>query len=270
MAILQELLSITELAKLRHVTTETLRHYDRIGLLKPVKLDPITKQRFYSIYQYEQLGTIKELKQLGLSLKEIKTYFENRDPKLTKELLTKYLVKVQQQQAKLASIQTAIEEKLSFLAKVPDPIHLTGSIEQKVFEHDRYYLISTHPITNKVDLSYAALDLENIVTAKENSYAPIFATTRYLGLHDATGKIYLGLQIESGLKVAGRLKIPAGTYLTLQYHGSFWEAHSHIMRLKNYAKNHHLALSNTVLQTQLMDITFTNSELIYELQIKVN
>lgn len=42
------------------------------------------------------------------------------------------------------------------------------------------------------------------------------------------------------------------------------------MRLKNYAKNHHLALSNTVLQTQLMDITFTNSELIYELQIKVN
>ena len=29
----EEYLSITEMAKLRNVTTETLRHYDRIGLI---------------------------------------------------------------------------------------------------------------------------------------------------------------------------------------------------------------------------------------------
>ena len=28
-------LSITELAKVKKITSETLRHYDRIGLLKP-------------------------------------------------------------------------------------------------------------------------------------------------------------------------------------------------------------------------------------------
>lgn len=44
-----ELLSISELAKLRQVTTETLRYYDRIGLLKPVYVDPETNYRYYSI-----------------------------------------------------------------------------------------------------------------------------------------------------------------------------------------------------------------------------
>ena len=42
----QDLLSITELAKLRKVTSETLQHDDRIGLIKPVSaVDPETKSR---------------------------------------------------------------------------------------------------------------------------------------------------------------------------------------------------------------------------------
>lgn len=47
-------LSISELAKLKNITTETLRHYDRIGLLKP---DYVTEsgRRMYSIRQYERL-----------------------------------------------------------------------------------------------------------------------------------------------------------------------------------------------------------------------
>ena len=69
-----DLLSITELARLRKVTSETLRHYDRVGLIKPDYVDPQTRYRYYSIRQYERLGTIKELRALGLSIDEIKDY----------------------------------------------------------------------------------------------------------------------------------------------------------------------------------------------------
>ncbi|WP_066369112.1 MerR family DNA-binding transcriptional regulator [Neobacillus fumarioli] len=48
-------LSIGEMAKLRKVTVETLRHYDKIGLLKPYYVDPNTGYRYYSTYQYEIL-----------------------------------------------------------------------------------------------------------------------------------------------------------------------------------------------------------------------
>ncbi len=78
---MKDRISITDLARLRNVTTETLRYYDRIGLFKPIYVDPNTKYRYYSILQYEKLGTIKELRQLGMKLKEIKEYFDNRSSK---------------------------------------------------------------------------------------------------------------------------------------------------------------------------------------------
>ena len=72
-------LTISEFAKLRGVTSETLRHYDRTGLLKPVHIDGQTGYRYYSILQYEQLGTIKELRQLGFSIDAISEYFKERN-----------------------------------------------------------------------------------------------------------------------------------------------------------------------------------------------
>ena len=40
-------LSIGEAAKAVHTTSETLRHYDRIGLVKPSKKDEWTNYRYY-------------------------------------------------------------------------------------------------------------------------------------------------------------------------------------------------------------------------------
>lgn len=65
---MQNKLSIGEMAKLRGVTVDTLRHYDKIGLLKPYHIDPETGYRYYSISQYEVLGTIKDLRSIGFSL----------------------------------------------------------------------------------------------------------------------------------------------------------------------------------------------------------
>ena len=84
---MKDLLSISQLAKLRGLTTETLRHYDRIGLFSPVYIDPETNYRYYSILQYEQLGTIKELRQLDFSLEEIKEFFHNRSVDHSLEIL---------------------------------------------------------------------------------------------------------------------------------------------------------------------------------------
>ena len=65
------MLRIGEFAWLSQVTVETLRHYDRIGLLKPVHLDPWTGYRHYSLDQLPRLNRILALKDLGLPLKEI-------------------------------------------------------------------------------------------------------------------------------------------------------------------------------------------------------
>lgn len=65
------MLTIGELAWLGQVTVETLRHYDRLGLLPPVHLDPLTGYRYYQLDQLPRLNRILALKDLGLPLKEI-------------------------------------------------------------------------------------------------------------------------------------------------------------------------------------------------------
>lgn len=66
-------LSIGEAAKAVHTTRETLRHYDRIGLVKPSKTDPWTHYRYYTQQDLVRLNTVQALQQMDLSLQEIKT-----------------------------------------------------------------------------------------------------------------------------------------------------------------------------------------------------
>lgn len=65
------MLSIGEFSKICGVTTRTLRHYDTIGLLKPIHIDPNTGYRFYAISQLRQLLLITRFKDYHFSLDEI-------------------------------------------------------------------------------------------------------------------------------------------------------------------------------------------------------
>ena len=67
-------LTITEVAKYRRLSSDTLRYYDRIGLVKPNYVDKTNGRRYYSMDQCEHLGTIKELRKLNLSLNEIEEF----------------------------------------------------------------------------------------------------------------------------------------------------------------------------------------------------
>ncbi len=65
-------LSVGEAAKAVNTTSETLRHYDRIGLVKPSRKDEWTNYRYYTEHDIVMLNTIKALQLMDLSLQEIK------------------------------------------------------------------------------------------------------------------------------------------------------------------------------------------------------
>ena len=62
---------IGQFSKMNRITTKTLRHYDELGLLKPVYVDDFTGYRFYTSEQLPRLHRILGLKQMGLSLAQI-------------------------------------------------------------------------------------------------------------------------------------------------------------------------------------------------------
>lgn len=63
--------SIGEAAKAAHTTTETLRHYDRIGLVKPSRKDEWTNYRYYTEQDIVRLNTVRALQLMDLPLREI-------------------------------------------------------------------------------------------------------------------------------------------------------------------------------------------------------
>ena len=63
-----------EMAKMHHISKQTLIYYDKIGLFRPMEVDPATGYRYYHLDQCEDLDIIIFLKSLGMKLKEIKAY----------------------------------------------------------------------------------------------------------------------------------------------------------------------------------------------------
>lgn len=63
---------IGEFSKIAQVPASLLRYYDEIGLFKPIRCDLDTGYRYYSVRQLTQLNRIIALKDLGLTLDQIK------------------------------------------------------------------------------------------------------------------------------------------------------------------------------------------------------
>lgn len=61
------------------VPVKTLRYYDEIDLFKPSFQDIYTGYRYYENHQIIEIDKIKKLKDLNLSLKEIKEFLETND-----------------------------------------------------------------------------------------------------------------------------------------------------------------------------------------------
>jgi len=69
-------LKIGEFARVAHVSIATLRHYEKVGLLKPAVLDPDTGYRYYSLDQLPRVHRLLALKELGFSLEQIAQFLE--------------------------------------------------------------------------------------------------------------------------------------------------------------------------------------------------
>lgn len=275
---MKEIISITEMAKLRNISTETLRHYDRIDLLKPVHVDPDTGYRYYSITQYEKIGTIRELKNLGMSLREIKEYFDNRNVESSRILLTEQKKKIDEQIDKLIRIRQEINAKIDFL-DIVRTTDLNDEIRIKHFKA-RQYVYFNRTVSDDIELSYDSVSLERVLSKSKQSM-PIFATNRYGGLvsradilknvKPLSAKMIILYDGEEDVDECNIIEAPEGDYLCMFYVGNFWNRKESIEKMLTYMKENDLVLAGDVLQMQWVDFAITDNldDISYEFQIPV-
>lgn len=275
---MKEIISITEMAKLRNISTETLRHYDRIDLLKPVHVDPDTGYRYYSITQYEKIGTIRELKNLGMSLRKIKEYFDNRNVESSRILLTEQKKKIDEQIDKLIRIRQEINAKIDFL-DIVRTTDLNDEIRIKHFKA-RQYVYFNRTVSDDIELSYDSVSLERVLSKSKQSM-PIFATNRYGGLvsradilknvKPLSAKMIILYDGEEDVDECNIIEAPEGDYLCMFYVGNFWNREESIEKMLTYMKENDLVLAGDVLQMQWVDFAITDNldDISYEFQIPV-
>ena len=71
------MIRIGDFARLSQVSIVTLRHYNDLGLLEPIAVDPLTGYRYYSVGQLPRLNRILSLKDLGFSLEQIRDVLDD-------------------------------------------------------------------------------------------------------------------------------------------------------------------------------------------------
>ena len=114
---------IGEFSKMSKTTAKTLRYYDEIGLLKPEETDQFTGYRIYTTDQLVQLHRIQELRQIGLSINEIRVILSGRDyePVLQKRKaeLISMLVEGQSQLSRIEFILQG-EKDMNYFATIKE------------------------------------------------------------------------------------------------------------------------------------------------------
>lgn len=76
---MEELIAIGRFARLSGLSVGTLRHYDEVGLLRPAEVDGDTGYRRYRPDQLSEARAIRRLRELGLSLDQIREVLATGD-----------------------------------------------------------------------------------------------------------------------------------------------------------------------------------------------
>lgn len=141
--------SIGAFSKINKITTKMLRHYDEIGLLKPNNVDKFTGYRYYTTEQLPKLHEILALKQMGLSLQDIKEVLDNPSAlniflKLKEEEIKKNMISEERKLAQIRSFTNLIKGELEFMytpiiKELPKVI--VASMRKVVKSHDELFYL---------------------------------------------------------------------------------------------------------------------------------
>lgn len=270
---MKKLYTIGEMAKIHAVPIRTLRYYDSFGLFKPATVDAESGYRYYSTQQFEELNTIKYLKFLGLSLKEIKAHLTSRDADGFLGLLKKQrhstlecILRLQtierQLNGRIVELESALAVKALgevVLKKLPDRFasRIDGTVSS---EAEWEMALSRLERLSKGDPSLF-IGKVGFVFSKENLRSGRFAEYEALLImrdepHEGSDKLTL---------------LPAGDYLCVSFRGGRDKAPQYYRKLQEFIDANRLLISGDAIERIIIDEYITQDEKLHlsEIQLPV-
>lgn len=271
-------LSITQLAHLRNVTTETLRHYDRIGLLKPAYVDPETAYRYYSMDQIEVFDTVIDLKNMGLPLKSIQEFMPVRNVARSYEILSQKVQELEQEIQEKSRMLRQLRQKTAYIEMIKKDRFREEDLSHTKLGGQKM-VISRTEVKNYHEFIYEFTKLR--VNLKQED--TIFGSNLSGSLIDPDS--FLDPQAERLIRhpalpyevckeeiTYGELiTLPKADYLVTYGTGVFVTGDAGIERIRDYLRENHYRVAGYLCERDIIDISLTNDpcEVIYRLEIPI-
>lgn len=257
----KKLFQIGDVARMFHISTGSLRHYEQAGLLKPEYIDQDTGYRYYSVCQFEILNTIRYLRVLDMPLEQIDDFLKNRDIDVIEDKLMKQKELVARKQRELAIIEQKIEHRLDQLR---DAMNSELDVIQlkKVSSCRIVWLKDSLRPKSYLDLEYAIRRLEENQTesvvflgkvgvgiSKENLLA---------GRFDQYDSVFLVLDAEDSYKGTVE-QHPEELCVSMCFCGSHKEAGAHYEKMMEYIEKHKMEVTGFSREITMIDYGITNN-----------
>lgn len=204
--------TISEFAKLRDININSLRYYEKLGLLKPAFIDESNGYRYYSAEQVSLLNKIILCIQLGIPLKDMVAFLDEDGNLESQKLLEQGRIVAQQRIREMQNNLDYIEYSLKNIEENKTYVNQTG-VYRRFFDERK--VILTDYSTEEIDAKKMISEVSKIYNyAQKREMFPILPAGLIL-VYETDGTLRYRFFLEV-LNVQGNeeriLTIPAGEY----------------------------------------------------------
>lgn len=242
-----------EFSKLWGVKKQTLFHYDEVGIFKPV-IKKANGYRYYSYQQFEVFGVILVLKELGMSLQEIKTYLDRRSPEELIQLFSEKVERINREIDHLYKLKQVMNDKIKITKRASS---LTGNeIELKELEAE-YFMISPR-LDCSNDREFMDHLSEYMKRDDFNEYGMWYRVGVMIDSERLKNKQYLNYthlysRVEDTTSAQTVFLKPKGLYLVAYHLGNYDETYLAYNRMIEFANQNNLQFCGYSYEEYILD-----------------
>ena len=254
-------LTIGEFANLHDVNKRTLHYYDEIGLFSPLHKGE-NGYRYYTPYQSATFEHILSLRELGMSIDEIKHYLKHPNHDAFMQISKMKLDEIDQTIQRLTNLKKILNKKNQMLSLCQQIHH--GLIDCCVCP-ETYLYMSTHTLdTNYFDTTKDSMDplLEHLKNAWSMSSFKLgcgsFISMEKILAKDVSN--YDGLFTEMECSKKGLYRKPKGRYLRGFCIGDWSQLPDLYKAMLLYAQQHKLPLQGFAFERGLNEFAISDAK----------
>lgn len=271
----KDLFKIGELSRLFDIGVDSIRYYERVGILHPVRNEE-NNYRMYTIEDVRRLALIRELLGLGFSTDVIREYDSDRNIQTTTSLLEKELGIIDSEIERLLATRAGISGRLDAIRSLsfPGQEAAVGQILVKTLPERRCVMVTDDNLPDDYVSYYVVKYMQKNHTHIDtigacDCYTLDIPGSNLESLYYRTKNVFFYAPYLDAS--ACNYTLPAGQYLSLTYRGALTRTKELLPSLYEYAKSHRLDIAGDPVELCHIDDYETNdeNEYIIELQLQL-